>query len=168
MRARVAAILSVSSPSAGNRGPAAVHCGRRMSRHEPLLLYGHEMGKTTEKTLAGSVGPSISVRPFRFNPALLVAAQTAATRSNSLPGRQLRARTVTSSETAIASRDSVGVDRTDVGRGEARRARSGRTLFLRIAPVLAAVLPHLDRPDVPHERGGRPFLVVLPVGEALE
>ena len=168
MRARVAAILSVSLPSAGNRRPAAVHCGRRLSRHEPLLLYGHEMGKTTEKTLARSVGPSISVRPFRCDPALFVAAQTAATRSNSLPGRQLRARTVTSSETAIASRDSVGVDRTDVGRGEARRARSGRTLFLRSLPSWLLSYRTWTGPDVPHEGGGRPFLAVLPVGEALE
>jgi hypothetical protein len=72
--------------------------------------------------------------PFRCDPALFVAAQTVATRSNSLPRRQLRARTVTSSEAAIASASPFGVDVAGVGRGDARRARGGRTLFLRSFP----------------------------------
>ena len=97
---------------------------RKLARDtSPYSYTGAKRAKPLKKTLAGSVGPSISMDPFRCDPALLVAAQTVSTRSNSLQHRQLPARTVTSSGASIASRAHVGVDLTDFLHGEARRAR---------------------------------------------
>jgi hypothetical protein len=85
------------------------------------------------------------VRPFRRDAALFVAVQTDATRSNSLPHRQLRARTVTSSEAAIASVSPFGVDVADVGGGRRAARAEQKDALPSIVPVLAAVLPQLDR-----------------------
>src|ERR1043166_1740412 len=102
----------------------------------PYYLRAPQTAKTTKKSLAGSLGPSISVRPFRCDAALFLAAETDATRSNSLPRRQLRAGTVISSEAAIANASPFGVDVAGVGRGDARRARGaeGHSSFDRSRP----------------------------------